>query len=467
MNRTFNNLKNKDSSNLNLFGIALLVILFSSSSYGVLPDFTELVEKAAPAVVKINTISVQKNSDEGSFQRQMPDIFRELMDPRRRPSRPARTMGSGFVISSDGFILTNHHVVADADEIQVLFADRSEYTAEIIGSDRRSDLALLKIDATDLPSLKFSNEENVKVGSWVIAIGSPFGLDYSVTAGIVSALGRSLPTEQGENYVPFIQTDVAINRGNSGGPLFNLEGEVVGINSQIYSPTGGSVGLSFSIPSNIAINVVEQLKKAGKVSRGFLGVSITDVTKNLAEALGLPGPMGAAVSQVTRGSAADKGGIVDGDIIVNIDGNPILRSEDLPHIVGLITPGTSVDVEVYREGKKKTLRVEVGSLDADDDIRLAGNNSFDRLGLVVEEIGADQARENRIRSGLIVVNVDPNSPAEIAGLKVNDIIVQIGYQRIEDIRQYDALVRQLRGQKPIALRFYRGGNAYFTTLEIN
>jgi serine protease Do len=177
--------------------------------------------------------------------------------------------------------------------------------------------------------------------------------------------------------------------------------------------------------------------------------------------------MGAAVSQVTRGSAADKGGIVDGDIIINIDGNPILRSEDLPHIVGLITPGTSVDVEVYREGKKKTLRVEVGSLDADDDIRLAGNNSFDRLGLVVEEIGADQARENRIRSGLIVVNVDPNSPAEIAGLKVNDIIVQIGYQRIEDIRQYDAYVRQLRGQKPIALRFYRGGNAYFTTLEIN
>ena len=291
MNRKFNNLKNKDSSNLNLFGIALLVILFSSSSYGVLPDFTELVEKAAPAVVKINTISVQKNSDEGSFQRQMPDIFRELLDPRRRPSRPARTMGSGFVISSDGFILTNHHVVADADEIQVLFADRSEYTAEIIGSDRRSDLALLKIDATDLPSLKFSNEENVKVGSWVIAIGSPFGLDYSVTAGIVSALGRSLPTEQGENYVPFIQTDVAINRGNSGGPLFNLEGEVVGINSQIYSPTGGSVGLSFSIPSNIAINVVEQLKKDGKVSRGFLGVSITDVTKNLAEAFGLPGPM--------------------------------------------------------------------------------------------------------------------------------------------------------------------------------
>ena len=467
MNRKFNNLKNKDPKNFNSFGIALLMILLSSSSYGVLPDFTELVEKAAPAVVKINTIIVQKNSAEGSFQRQMPDIFRELLDPRLRPSRPLETMGSGFVISSDGFILTNHHVVADAEKIQVQFADRSEYTAEIIGSDRRSDLALLKIDATNLPSLKLSDVENVKVGSWVIAIGSPFNLDYSVAAGIVSALGRSLPTEQGENYVPFIQTDVAINRGNSGGPLLNLEGEVVGVNSQIISTTGGSVGVSFSIPSNIAINVVEQLKKAGKVIRGFLGVSISDVNKDLAEALGLPGPMGAAVLQVTRGSAADEGGIVEGDIIVNIDGNPILRSEDLPHIVGLIAPGTGVDVEVYRKGTKRTLRVEVGSLDADDDIRLAGNNSFDRLGLVVQEIGTDQARENRIRSGLVVVNVDPNSPAEIAGLKVNDIIVQIGYQRIEDIRQYDALVRQLRGQKPIALRFYRGGNAYFTTLEIN
>ena len=467
MNRKFNNLKNKDSSNLNLFGIALLVILFSSSSYGVLPDFTELVEKAAPAVVKINTNSVQNNSDGGSFQRQMPDIFRELLDPRRRPSRPAQTMGSGFVISSDGFILTNHHVVADADEIQVQFADRSEYTAEIIGSDRRSDLALLKIDATNLPSLKLFDEEKVMVGSWVIAIGSPFNLDYSVAAGIVSALGRSLPTEQGENYVPFIQTDVAINRGNSGGPLLNLEGEVVGINSQIYSPTGGSVGLSFSIPSNIAINVVEQLKKAGKVSRGFLGVTIADVTKEDAKDYGLPGPMGAEVSRVTRGSAADKGGIVKEDIIVSIDGNPILRSGDLPHIVGLITPGTRIDVEVYRKGKKRTLSVEVGSLDADDDIRLAGNNSYDRLGLVVEEIGIDQARENRIRSGLVIVSVEPNSPAEEAGLKVMDIIAEIGYQRIEDIRQYEYLIRQLPEQKSIPLLVLRGGRPSIGNLEIN
>ena len=467
MNKKINNLKNKDSRNLNLFGLALLVILFSSSSYGVLPDFTELVEKAAPAVVKINTNSVQNNSDGGSFQRQMPDIFRELLDPRRRPSRPAQTMGSGFVISSDGFILTNHHVVADADEIQVQFADRSEYTAEIIGSDRRSDLALLKIDATNLRSLKLSDEEKVMVGSWVIAIGSPFNLDYSVAAGIVSALGRSLPTEQGENYVPFIQTDVAINRGNSGGPLLNLEGEVVGINSQIYSPTGGSVGLSFSIPSNIAINVVEQLKKAGKVSRGFLGVAIADVTKEDAKDYGLPGPMGAEVSEVTRGSAAEKGGIVKEDIIVGIDGNPILRSEDLPHIVGLITPGTRIDVEVYREGKKRTLSVEVGSLDADDDIRLAGNISYDRLGLVVEEIGIDQARENRIRSGLVIVSVEPNSPAEEAGLKVDDIIAEIGYQRIEGIRQYEGLIRQLPKQKSIPLLVLRGGRPSIGNLEIN
>ena len=457
----------KKKSKTKILWLIVLISIFSDRVNATLPDFTDLVDAVAPAVVKINTVSIQKESNQGSMQGQMPEIFRELLEQRRRPTRPARTMGSGFVISGDGYILTNHHVVSDADEIQVQFADRSEYMAKVIGSDRRSDLALLKIEAEGLPSLEFAESENIKVGSWVIAIGSPFGLDYSVTAGIVSALGRSLPTEQGENYVPFIQTDVAINRGNSGGPLFNLNGKVVGINSQIYSPTGGSVGLSFSIPVSIARNVVDQLKDNGKVNRGFLGVSITDVDKNLAEALGLPGPMGAAVSQVTRGSAADQAGILGGDIIVTIDGNAILRSGDLPHVVGLISPGTEVEVEVYREGRKRKLEVEVGSLDGDEDIRLAGDMPSDRLGLVVEEIESVEARQNRIRSGLKVISLETDSAADVAGLRVNDIIVQIGYNRISNLDEYETIVRQLDEGTPIALRFYRSGQAFFTTLEID
>jgi serine protease Do len=279
------------------FTLALFLTAFLvSTSHAGLPDFTGLVEEVAPAVVKINTIgSIETNNEQPQIREQMPDIFRELLQQRRRPTTPARTMGSGFVISSDGYILTNHHVIDGAAKIQVQFADRREYEATLEGSDRASDLALLKIEASDLPSLTFAEPDSTKVGAWVLAIGSPFGLDYSVAAGIVSAIGRSLPTEQGENYVPFIQTDVAINRGNSGGPLFNLDGEVVGINSQIFSPTGGSVGLSFSIPVRVATNVVSQLRNNGQVQRGFLGVGIGDVDKDLAQALGLPGPMGAAI----------------------------------------------------------------------------------------------------------------------------------------------------------------------------
>jgi len=249
-----------------------------------LPNFADLVEDVSPAVVKINTISKGKAPVQRNFEGQLPDIFRELLEQRNRPQteRPARSMGSGFVISDDGYILTNHHVIDGADKIQVLFADRLEYSAEIVGSDRRSDLALLKIEAEDLPTVEFADTDELRVGEWVLAIGSPFGLDYSVAGGIVSAIGRSIPTEKGENYVPFIQTDVAINPGNSGGPLFNLDGKVVGINSQIYSRSGGSIGLSFSIPTSVALGVVEQLKENGRVQRGWLGVVIQDVDRALA-----------------------------------------------------------------------------------------------------------------------------------------------------------------------------------------
>ena len=271
--------------------VSTFFIVFLSSAQAQLPDFTRLVEDVSPAVVKINTISKgRKQQAQKIPQGQIPEAFRDFFEQRQKQQkqqnpRPARSMGSGFVISDDGYILTNHHVVDNADEIQVLFADRQEYMATVVGTDRRSDLALLKIEASNLPSLEFATPDALKVGAWVLAIGSPFGLDYSVTAGIVSAIGRSLPTTKGENYVPFIQTDVSINPGNSGGPLFNLEGQVVGINSQIYSRSGGSIGLSFAIPASVAVGVIEQLKDHGKVQRGWLGVAIQDVDKNLAESL--------------------------------------------------------------------------------------------------------------------------------------------------------------------------------------
>ena len=448
--------------------VSYLVVFFNTNAYASLPDFAALVEEVAPAVVKINTVSkpVAKD-DQRRLQGQMPEIFRELLEQRQRPVRPSRTMGSGFVISGDGYILTNHHVVDKAEEIQVQFADRSEYTASIIGSDRRSDLALLKIDAKNLPSLKFAESDTTKVGAWVLAIGSPFGLDYSVTAGIVSAVGRSLPTEQGENYVPFIQTDVAINRGNSGGPLFNLDGQVVGINSQIYSPTGGSVGLSFSIPVSIASNVVAQLRENGKVKRGFLGVGISDVNKSLAEAMGLPSTMGAGINSVMPDSAADDGGILPGDIIVSVNGQSILRSGDLPHIVGLIEPGKSIKIVVYREGKRKKLTVKVGALEGDEDALASRNEDSDRLGITAVAVEQSQLRSLRLRGGIVVSEVLVDSPADVAGLRADDIIVQLGYSRIDDLEEYDAVVGELPANTPVAIRFYRGGNAVFRNIQIN
>ena len=448
--------------------ISCLLVFCNTNAYASLPDFTALVEEVAPAVVKINTVSkAAPKAEQPRIQGQMPEIFRELLEKRQRPARPSRTMGSGFVISADGYILTNHHVVDQAEEIQVQFADRSEYTATVVGSDRRSDLALLKIEANDLPSLEFADSDSIKVGAWVLAIGSPFGLDYSVTAGIISAIGRSLPTEQGENYVPFIQTDVAINRGNSGGPLFNLDGQVVGINSQIYSPTGGSVGLSFSIPVSIASNVVAQLRENGKVKRGFLGVGISDVNKSLAEAMGLPSPMGAAINSVMPGSAADDGGILPGDIIVSVDDQSILRSGDLPHIVGLIKPDTKVKIVVYREGKRKKLTIKVGALEGDDSMRASVDDGADRLGISAIAAEKSQLRTLRLRGGVLIAEVLADSPADIAGLRADDIIVQLGYSRIDDLEEYQSVIVELPVNTPVAIRFYRQGQAIFRTIQIN
>ena len=435
-----------------------------------LPNFADLVEDVSPAVVKINTvIKGRKPQGQQNLKGQLPEIFRELLEQRNRqqqPPRDARSMGSGFVISEDGYILTNHHVVDQATEIQVLFADRREYTATIVGSDRRSDLALLKIDATDLPTLSFAEADELRAGDWVLAIGSPFGLDYSVTAGIVSAIGRSIPTEKGENYVPFIQTDVAINPGNSGGPLFNLDGEVVGINSQIYSRSGGSIGLSFSIPTSVALTVVDQLKKNGTVQRGWLGVVMQDVDNALAESLELGKPQGALINAVEPDGPADDAGIVPGDVIVRFNGQPIIDSGDLPHVVGAIAPSKKVKVEVYREGKRKTINVKVGALDKDGAKVADRSNGADRLGLAVEKLADQERQQLRLRGGIVVVEVSPESAAANAGLRGGDIIVQLGYSRIDDLDEYQQVIAELPKDTPIAIRFYRQGRAIFRTIQI-
>ena len=451
------------------FVVAIVFSSVFSSVQAQLPEFADLVENVSPAVVKINASSKGTTLRQSDLQGQLPDIFRELLEQRNRPrsERPARSMGSGFVISDGGYILTNHHVIDGADKIEVLFADREEYRAEVIGSDRRSDLALLKIDAEDLPTVEFADEDELRVGEWVLAIGSPFGLDYSVSAGIVSAIGRSIPTEKGENYVPFIQTDVAINPGNSGGPLFNLDGEVVGINSQIYSRSGGSIGLSFAIPTSVALEVIEQLKENGRVERGWLGVRIQDVNKALAESLDLGKPQGALINSVEVDGPADKGGILPGDVIVRFNGEPIIESGDLPHVVGMMTPGEQAEVDIYREGKRKRLRVKVGALDNDEQSIASGGDGSDRLGLMVQDLTDREAETLRLRGGVLVMQVSPNSAAAKSGIKEGDIVVQLGYRRIDDVDEYAQVVAELPENNQIAIRFYRQGRAIFRTIIID
>ena len=455
---------------LKRFVVVTSFVLFAFASLTAaaqLPDFTALIEENSPAVVKINTVQkVRQNRSAQIAPGQIPDIFRDLFQQRerQRAERPVLAMGSGFVMSSDGYIVTNHHVIDGADEIVVRFADRREFTAEIVGKDRRSDLALLKIDAENLPTLKLAEPDRLKVGEWVLAIGSPFGLDYSASVGIVSAIGRSIPTEKGENYVPFIQTDVAINPGNSGGPLFNLDGEVVGINSQIYSRSGGSIGLSFAIPTSVAVGVIEQLKENGEVQRGWLGVVIQDVDKDLARSLDLDKPQGALINAVEPDSPADKGGIRPGDVIVRFNQQPIIDSGDLPHVVGMMAPEKKAPVELYRQGKLKKLTVEIGRLSSDDPSVASRGDGSDRLGLVVAELSDRELSSLGIRGGVVIEQVSPDSAGSESGLNRGDVILQLGYSRIDDSDEYDQVVRELPVDTPVLIRFYRQGRAISRTI---
>lgn len=452
--------------------VLLLVLSVGAQAYSGLPEFTDLIEKTSPAVVKINTVERVKNRGQlilpQGRPQEVPDIFRHLFEPRGLPEQQLQSMGSGFIVSSDGYILTNNHVVDGADEIQVRLIDRREYIAKVVGTDERSDLALLKIDETDLPTLKFAKDDSLRVGQWVLAIGSPFGLDFSASAGIVSAIGRSIPSERNENYVPFIQTDVAINPGNSGGPLFNLDGEVVGVNSQIFTRSGGSIGLSFAIPSSVAREVVDQLKHKGRVDRGWLGVVIQEVDRDLAASFGLKKPMGALVAQLDPTGPAAKAGIEVGDVITRFDRVTIDRSSDLPHAVGVTAPGEKVPVELMREGKKKALTVTVGALGGDRQqvTQGAGTTDGGRLGLVVSQLDPQLLQDWQLQGGVLVERVLSDRPGAKAGLVPGDVIVQLGYTPINSVADYQRVVEKLPANSLLPIRIYRQGRAIFRTITL-
>ncbi len=442
--------------------ICLFVGTFSAHAQ--LPEFTQLIEKNSSAVVKITAVESSSSRRRSAVpQSQIPDVLRDLFNQRRSPERKARSVGSGFVISTDGYVLTNNHVVGSAKQITVRLNDRREYDAEIIGLDPRSDLALLKIDEKDLPVVHFGRPDELKVGEWVVAIGSPFGLDYSASTGIVSAIGRSIPTARGEDYVPFIQTDVAINPGNSGGPLFNLAGEVVGINSQIYTRSGGSIGLSFAIPVSVALEVVSQLKEKGRVDRGWLGVYIQDVDKNLAQSLGLEKPQGALLAQLEPGGPAENAGLRAGDVVIRFHDQVVVDASDLPHIVGLLSAGQKVDAQIIRRGKQRRVSVEIGARPGDSAVAASGG---DILGLEVSGVDDETEQGRRLPGGVSVVKVYPNSAAGDAGLQVGDILAQLGYQTLDGVDDYEEVLAQLPKGTPVALRFFRHGRSIFRTIEI-
>ena len=457
---------------LRTFLCVLALSLTAQKSLAELPDFTEIVDSASPAVVKI---LVEYESENSRYQEQMEDLpesLRRFFDFRGRPPVPRDRagMGSGFILTRDGYIVTNNHVVENARQVIVRLPDRQEFDAEVIGTDPRSDLAVLKIDAKRLPTLELASEDDIKVGQWVLAIGSPFSLDFSVTAGIVSALGRSLPTETGDNYVPFIQTDVAINPGNSGGPLFNLDGEVIGVNSQIFTRSGGSIGLSFAIPVSVVRNVVSQIQENGVVERGWLGVSIQDVDRNLAESFGLDRPRGALIAQVGRDSPAERAGLQSGDVIVAFGDEPIETSADLPHIVGLIAPGSRVEALLVRDGDEQSVTVEVGALASDQvarvDAGVSVDGSLQLLGMRVAEAEADTLADLGLSGGVVIEAVEPDSPAAEAGVRDGDILTRLGSRPISRVSDVTAAADDLAPGSSVPARLIRGRSPLFIGIRI-
>jgi serine protease Do len=443
--------------------VLALFLLAPVATVAQLPDFTDLVEKQGPTVVNISTTQSGRSSaavpnipEDDPFY----EFFRRFIPNPGPREFQSQSLGSGFIISADGYILTNAHVVDAADEINVKLNDKREFKAKVIGADRRTDIALLKIEATGLQAVRFGDPGRLKVGEWVLAIGSPFGFENTVTAGIVSAKGRSLPQE---NFVPFIQTDVAVNPGNSGGPLFNLRGEVVGINSQIYSRTGGFMGLSFAIPIDVANDIAQQLRTTGKVTRGRIGVVIQPITRELAESFGLPKPAGALVNSVEKGGPAEKAGIESGDVILRFDGKAVTSSEDLPRIVGATRPGSKVTVQLWRNKTTRDVQVVVAELQDDRASRQSRRGgkppAASQFGLALSELTDAQRKELKVDGGVLVENAQ--GAAARAGIRRGDVILAVNNQDVKSVEQFKELMGQVDKGRIVALLIRRGTNSLY------
>ena len=446
-----------------------LVAFVVSAHADELPNFAELVEQAGPAVVNIRSTS---SGDEQLDGQQVPEIFRRFFGPGQIPRAPQQgervSAGSGFIISSDGYILTNNHVVDGADTVTVRLVDRRELDAKVVGTDPQTDIALLKIDATGLPTVKLGDSTKLKPGQWVVAVGSPFGMDHSVTHGIVSALGRGY--DRSQQYVPFIQTDVPINPGNSGGPLFNLDGEVVGINSQIFSNTGGYMGMSFAIPIRVAMNTVDQLKSTGKVSRGMIGVQIQGVGRADAQALGLPRSGGALVNAVSPGSAAEKAGVKLGDVILSFNGVDVVTSNDLPPMVGLTKPGSSAQLGIFRDGKNMTLPVTVGEQPADANAIAAMPGSAasggNKLGIVVDNLTPEQRSQIGVKDGGVVVTRIGGIAAQSTPLQPGDVVLRVGRASVKSAADFNSAVKDIKAGDSVMLLVQRGETTQFVAVTV-
>lgn len=459
-------------------GLVLFFLSFCQSVWAQLPDFTEMVEKYGGAIVNISSSHNTPDKNTPQMQQipeglppEMEEFFKHFGQGQGGDLMPrnSKALGSGFILSSDGYVLTNHHVVDDAQEIVVKLADKREVVAKLIGSDPSTDIAVLKIKADNLPTVNIGDPNKLKVGEWVLAIGSPFGFDQSVTAGIVSAKGRSLP---GGNYVPFIQTDVAINPGNSGGPLFNMEGKVVGINSQIYSQSGGYMGLSFAIPMDVVMNVVDQIKAKGKVSRGWLGVQIQDVTRELAESFGMAKPQGALVAKVIPDSPAEKAGLQIGDIIIEFNGHVIETSGELPPMVGMTPIDQESEIKFIRQGNKKSVPIKIGLLP--EEVQMAADTaspkikSSNRIGVTVANLNDEQRDQLKLsQNGGVLVQQVTKGPGLEAGIQRGDVILRIQNSVVDDVTSFEKVVKGLPVGKSVALLVQRRGSPVFLALKID
>ena len=432
-----------------------------------LPDFAEIAKLQGPAVVNISVSGSVKTGFSGfpGLPKMDPDdpfyeFFRRFQMPAPQNSVPTHGLGSGFIVDPEGIILTNAHVISNADEVIVKLTDKREFKAKVIGIDKPSDVAVLRIEAKDLPTVKIGDPQNARVGEWVIAIGSPFGFENTVTAGIISAKSRSLPDE---GYVPFLQTDVAVNPGNSGGPLFNMNGEVIGINSQIYSRSGGYQGLSFAIPINVAMNVERQLLDHGIVNRGRLGVMIQQVDQQLADTFGLERPIGALVSSVEKNSPAEKAGIVPGDVILKFNGKEISRSAELPPLVSEMSPGSSATIELWRKGKSKTITMNVGEMKVAGVKGKKSEEDHAELGLSLRPLTPEELKQADVQGGLLVENVS-DGPAARAGVRAGDVILSVNGEKTVSLEKLRSLIS--KNGKRMALLIMRGEQQMFVPIRI-